>query len=167
MNKINFFPILLVVVTFLFVMSPKHTVHAHGTGQSLEKVVGEYLIDVGYDVLGALKPDESVRLDFNVFLNETGEVISFTDIWVRIAEGNKTVFAGGIHKARFGSTGMTFTFPEDGEYELNIRFQNESDSIVETTFELSVEGSDDNKRTEASGSFSFGIIVIGIMGTFG
>ena len=74
--------------------------HAHGAGQSVEKIVEEYLVVLEYDDL-SLTADKSVRFTFELSLNESNEVVSFTDIWVRIMEGRKLLFAGSIKKADF------------------------------------------------------------------
>ena len=112
--------------------------HAHGIGQSLEKTVGEYFIDVGYNTL-TIEEDQSVRFDFDLMLNETREGVLFTDIWVRIMQGRQLVFAGSIKKADFGKTGISFTFPKSGEYELTTRFQKDGETLVEAPFSLTVE----------------------------
>jgi len=46
------------------------SLHAHGTGVSLEKIIGEYKVDIGYDppVLEALNP-----VYFDLALEKTGE----------------------------------------------------------------------------------------------
>lgn len=133
--------ILTVLTISLFLgalFSPAIPVRAHGVGESLEKVVGEYLVDVGYDVL-ELRAGEPVRFDFTLWASDESEEVPFSDVWLRVSRGNTLVLAGGLHKPRFGKTGITYIFPEEGEYTLFVRFQNGDESLVETSFPLTVE----------------------------
>jgi hypothetical protein len=133
------------------------TALAHGTGASLEKIVGEYRLDIGYNPTILEAQDPSI-FDFDLLFDETGERAAFTDMWVRIVQGRKTVFASGIHKPDFGNTTMVYSFPEKGDYELTVRFQNEEEKIVEGSFLLEVQG-----RPEASGpGISFPWFAVGI-----
>ncbi len=126
------------VLSFLLSMVfPLGSMQAHGTGESVEKVVGEYLIDIGYS-LPELKAGAPVYFDFNILFNKTQENVAFTDIWVQIAKSSETFFASGISKARFGGTTMAYTFPTGGEYELKVRFQNEGETVEETSFPFQV-----------------------------
>ncbi len=111
---------------------------AHVSGSSWEQVYGDYKVDVGYDP-ATFVAGEPLRLDFNVVKEQGGEDVPFADVWVRLSQGNKTVFASGIHKPTLGKTGMTFTFPEAGEYLLSARFEKESGTIVEGVFPFTVQ----------------------------
>jgi hypothetical protein len=113
-------------------------VFAHATGQSWEVVLKEYKVDVGYDP-ATFVAGETVRLDFNVTKEANGDQVEFGDVWVRVTKGEKTVFASGIHRPSIGRAGMTFTFPEAGDYTLSTRFEKDSTTIAETTFPMSVQ----------------------------
>jgi hypothetical protein len=136
--RIRSFAVQCISVFALFVIPV--IVFAHGDGQSFETVVGQYKVDIGYDVV-SFRAAETVRFDFDVTTEAGGETVAFSDAWVRIVKENKTVFASGIHKPIIGKTGMTFTFPEGGEYQLSVRFQNNSQSVTEATFQVTVESS--------------------------
>lgn len=129
-----------VVALVLSVCLPS-LVLAHATGQSFEQVMGDFKIDVGYDV-SSFRAAETVRFDFNLAQELTKEDVAYTDVWVRIVQGNKTVFATGVNKPAIGKAGMTFTFPEPGMYDLSVRFENGAGSIVETKFPITVEPSE-------------------------
>lgn len=120
-------------------------VSAHTTGSSWEQVYNEYKVDVGYDptIFVANEPE---RLDFNVVKEATGEDVPFADVWVRISKGNKTVFATGVHKPSLGKTGMTFTFPEAGDYLLSARFEKDGNTVVESSFPITVGDSQDQSN---------------------
>lgn len=110
---------------------------AHGDGASWEQVFNQYKVDVGYDparfVVG-----EPVHYDFNLTTEQGGQDVEFADVWVRIMQGDNTVFASGVHKPSVGPAGMTFTFPRAGEYELNVRFEKAGESIVDAAFPVIV-----------------------------
>jgi len=124
---------ILFIVLFLGVFG---FAFAHGTGASLEKQVGEYLIDVGYNT-AVFAEQSSTAFDFDI--KKGDEAVAFSDVWVRISQGTKTVFAGGIYNADFGGARMTYVFPQAGEYEFSVRFENEDESIAESEFQIVVE----------------------------
>lgn len=123
---------------YLF-LGPITQVKAHLFGASLERVVDTYFIDIGHSE-EQLEVGDSVRFDFNLYQadNQT-EAVPFTDIWVRISQGNTSVFAGNLHTPLLGKTGMTLQFPEPGEYQLLARFHDTDQTLVETTFDISVD----------------------------
>jgi len=134
----------------------------HGFGQSLEKVVDNYIIDVGIDALD-LVAGEPVRFDF-VLWSKDRNPIDFTDAWVRIAPAERgIVFAGNLHQPEFGSTGMTYVFPKGGDYELTVRFQNKGEAIIEASFPLKV-GAGASDASGASHNLLMGIFIGFIVG---
>lgn len=135
--------------------------YAHGTGASIEQVIDNYLIDIGYSP-ESVAAGAQVRFDFNVLNQETNAPEAFTDIWLRIEKEGATLFAGGIHKPVFGQTGITYIFPDRGTYTINVRFQNEGDKIVETSFPLEVLGTTD-REDEGGGKNPLGVFFIGIV----
>lgn len=130
------FLLFLILSTFHFSLST--VAFGHATGSSWEQVYGDYKVDVGYDPT-TFTVGEPQRLDFNVVKEQGGEDVQFADVWVRISQGNKTVFASGIHKPSLGKTGMTFTFPEAGDYMLSARFEGSSGTVVESSFPVTVQ----------------------------
>lgn len=141
--------LLLSVITAAFLISGTVSpVYGHGDeGLEFEKVVGGYTVDVDADAL-VLQADQPVRFSFNIEAQE--QEVEFTDVWVRITPKGSfgTVFAGDIRKSELGATGMTFTFPHGGEYELSVRFQNNGERIAdEASFPLVVENSPNDSKT--------------------
>lgn len=121
---------------------------AHSEGASFEQVVGDYLIDVGYDP-EEITAGEPVRFDFELQDSSNEKETNFTNIWVRIEQGNKAFFAGSIARARFGLTGILYTFGEKGDYELFVRFEDDNGAIVETFFPVTVKnGSEENEGSD-------------------
>ena len=122
---------------------------AHGIGASLEQAVGTYRVDVGYEP-EERRVQETVRLDFSLLNEETKASVPFTSVWVRMIRSSETVFAGGIAKASFGPTGLTYAFPAAGAYELSVRFQNGDETIAETSFPLAVAAAEATARPAIS-----------------
>jgi len=120
-------------------------VSAHSAGASIEKTIDNYLVDIGYSPEEPIT-GEPVRFDFALSDKPTEEEIDFTNIWVRIEEGNKSLFAGSIDKARFGLTGFLYAFPESGEYQIFSRFENNEGPIAETSFPFSIEAGPDEEK---------------------
>lgn len=137
--------VIAVMLTLLFVGGT--LVFAHSSGESFEKTVDGYLVDIGYSV-EKFTDDSSVVFDFGL-VDPSGDAAEFSDVWVRIVRTNakETVFAGGVNNARLGGTVMTYVFPETGEYELSARYQNNEESIVEAVFPLIVYGAFGSSQT--------------------
>ncbi len=146
---------IIIAVSLLFATN---LVLAHGTGQSFEKPVGDYLVDIGIDAVTSYA-GEQIRLDFNLWNKEKTESIDFSDVWVRIApkDGFGIVFAGYLDRPEFGLTGMTFTFPKGGDYQLTVRFNKDGEKIAEdVSFDTTV---DDDPNAAGNGNLFAGLII--------
>jgi len=140
----------IVVIFLLPVFAVKIVnIQAHGESFSIETEVDGYLIDIG-QTPDFITANQSVRFAFDLLDVETNEIVPYTDVWVLIQkDGKKAIFASGIKQPKFGSTGMMFTFPESGEYELSVRYQNEGDSIVDTSIPITVIENPDSGDTDS------------------
>jgi len=125
------------VLATLFLIVFPFISHAHATGVSIERQVGDYLIDIGYDPQNPAS-GETIRFDFNVYVRGKTEGVPFSNIWVRIETKDGLVFAGGIAKSTFGLTGLTLSLPRPGEYTISVRFNQGDETIVETSVPLLV-----------------------------
>ena len=115
--------------------------HGHGSGQTLEKIIGDIVIDMDYDSYSQeIDAQTATRFNFNIWNKDRTEMLEFTDVWVRIAPQEQgIVFAGDMHNPEFGATGFTYTFPKPGFYEVTIRFQKQGESLhEEVMFPLTV-----------------------------
>lgn len=151
------------ITIFLFSQLSILFVYAHGSGGSYETVVDGYLIDIGYSEK-VLREGEPVSFDFNIFREGEESPVEFTDVWVRISPKDNmgTIFAGGIHRPEFGSTGMVYTFQSAGEYDVSARFQDSGETIAEEiSFPVTVEGVSDH---EESGILSLNVIIAFFLG---
>jgi len=152
--KLNYQAILLLILLSLLV---PFVALGHGLGVSYEETVGEYSIDIGYEP-EAITSESRVRFDFGIFDKTTGEEVEYSDLWLRINEGNQTVFASGIHSPEFGTAGALYVFPGGGSYEVSVRFQNGGDQLAEVSFPVEVADA-----SESSSSTST-LIVAGLIG---
>ncbi len=105
---------------------------AHGIGKSIERVMGDYLIDIGYDP-DPLRAGENSVFDFVLKGSADKKEIPFTHVWVRLERGEGIVLAVGLKKADLGKTSLLYNFPEAGEYQLTARFQDNDKTLVEAT----------------------------------
>lgn len=110
---------------------------AHVTGNSWEQVNGRYKIDIGYDQ-NQFVAGQPVRFDFSALEARTGEPADFSSVWVRVVKGSTTVFATGLHRPALGPASMTFTFPDAGDYSLDVRFDHDLETVTEQNFPITV-----------------------------
>jgi len=153
----------LILACLLLTVPNSQLVTAHGGGVSQEEFKDGYFIDIGYqkDPLAF----EQVRLDFATYPeNEPQTEDVFTDVWVRIVKDKELFFSGGIAKPVFGPTGLTYAFPEEGSYEVFVRFQNGIDMVVETSLILDVlPKADDQQPLGPYSAGGVGFVIGGIL----
>ncbi len=150
-------------LAFLGLALPMRFTKAHQTGASWEKEVDGYKVDVGYDPVNFVA-GQSQRLDFNAYDVKVNIPVDFSDVWVRVSQGEQTVFASGIHKPEFGATGMMFIFPKEGNYTLSARFENSEKTFVEASFPLTVAPAEMEKSVASLTSAP--LVLSGLAGLF-
>ncbi|OGZ95063.1 MAG: hypothetical protein A3I44_01650 [Candidatus Sungbacteria bacterium RIFCSPLOWO2_02_FULL_51_17] len=142
----------------------------HSGGASIEKTVGEYIIDIGYSETD-LRAGTPLRFDLQLLsASSTTNVISVDDVWVRIRRVRDNVYplVGRFHMPALGPAGMTYEFSEPGEYSMTVRFQKHDKAIVEADIPLTILASEDDKKTMFSpGAFGAGTLglLIGLVGS--
>jgi hypothetical protein len=124
----------LLVFVYLFSVS---VVFSHNFGSYWEKEVNGYRVDVGYSP-DIFMEDTPVRFDFAILDPQTKQDLNFSDVWVRIEQNNRLFFAGGLGKAKFGPTGISYTFLEPNDYTLSARYSNASGTITEAEFDFTI-----------------------------
>jgi hypothetical protein len=113
------------------------SVLAHNTGLSIEKTVGEYLVDVGYS--GQPQAGEAVSFDFDLKKQSTDA--DFGDVWVRITDpAGGTVLATGVNHAAYGGARLLYTFDRPGTYQMDVRYESGDTVFAEASFPLVVAG---------------------------
>ncbi|HEY9480880.1 MAG TPA: hypothetical protein VIR98_01435 [Candidatus Paceibacterota bacterium] len=130
---------LLLIVTILCASFPSFVL-AHSTGESFEKVIGAYKVDIGY---GDAAPGEAATFDLKLFDASGESKIPFDNAWVRIERDGKTFFAGPIANQTFGVPAFSIAFPTEGSYEVSVRFTNGQNVLAEATFPYQVEADED------------------------
>ncbi|MBY0111049.1 hypothetical protein K2Y00_03570 [Patescibacteria group bacterium] len=122
----------IVLLLLVFPLS----VSAHAFGFSHETTVNGYQVDIGYST-AAPTPNESVIFDFN--LPAVHAEVPYSDVWVRVTKEDGTVvLATGLYNARFGGPRLSYMFPEDGRYTISVRYEQESEVLLETEFPITV-----------------------------
>ena len=131
-------PKLNIFLTICFIVGalPLYT-NAHGVGASIEEVVDGYLIDIGYSP-ATIVANNQTRLDFLLFVEETNEEIEYDDVWLRIEDEERLLFAGAVSRSEYGATGVSFSFPEAKNYNIFVRYNDEEGGIVEHEVTLPV-----------------------------
>ncbi|OGZ44901.1 MAG: hypothetical protein A3C84_00870 [Candidatus Ryanbacteria bacterium RIFCSPHIGHO2_02_FULL_48_12] len=130
---------LVVSIFFMsgFFLFSTTTVSAHGTGKSIERVMGDYLVDIGYDP-DPLRAGENSVFDFVLKSGVDKKEIPFTHVWVRLETGSGIVLAAGLKKAELGKTSLLYNFPVSGEYQLVARFQDGDKTLVEVSVPVAI-----------------------------
>lgn len=113
---------------------------AHTSGQSVERDVGNYIVDIGFDEM--LEAGKAARFDLNLWDTQKIEQIKYDRIWVRIAPSEGIVLATYITAPSFGLAGMSYSFPRAGEYEITVRFERGDTPLAEVIFPVTVGGHD-------------------------
>ncbi|MDP3779454.1 MAG: hypothetical protein Q8R30_05435 [bacterium] len=121
------------------------TAKANGFGITLDKAVGDYIVNVDYDALSGIYSGDPVQFAFQLFNKDRSDQPEFEDVWVSITPTGRgdlfpqPVFDGGLMGSAFPPSGMTFVFPYPGSYTLNIRYEKEYKTLAEASFPLEVE----------------------------
>ena len=127
-----------VLVWLLLLIIPTLT-SAHNTGNSYEEEKDGFLIDIGYtpEILTA---GDRARFDFALYslTATTSSKDLFTDLWVQIIKNDKLHFSSNLNQPDFGPAALNLLLIEPGEYEIYVRFQQESTRVTETTFNIQV-----------------------------
>lgn len=135
----------LAIVIFSMVFLSVSPAQANGFGITVDKVVGDYTVNMDYDAIIGIFANDPVQFAFQLFNKNRTQPVSFTDVWVTITPTSKEknytppLFDGGlIGSLDLIPAGMTLAFPKSGSYDLNIRFDKDNKTLAEATFPLKV-----------------------------
>ncbi len=163
--KIAITGLLLAIVSTLLVLVHPLPLYAHGSGLTLTATTTDYLVDVDYNTFTIVAEDGGF-LGFLLFSDaERTKPVEFTSVWARIASKVETsdhirydtIFSGQIARSLFGSTGLSITLPQSGEYMLTLRFYNGEDELVDTSIPFTVEPPYDEQQFNYSMEFWTGL----------
>lgn len=156
--------ILKLLISIIMLLQVPTNVFAHGNYELLTRDVGNYTVESTYDPL-----DSSLGLSspitFYLKDKSTNTDATYQTIWVKITQGYTTVFSAPITKPDIGPTSMMFRFPKEGDYELNLRFQNEDEFIAEASFPLKIvsfETQDKSSKTFPIAAAALASLIVGI-----
>ncbi len=112
---------------------------AHTNGASYEEVVGDYLLDIGYNP-ETIFANDVVRFDFGLYPIDqpTESTDVFSDVWVVITQESELVFSGNLHRPSFNVIAFSTIFNQSGEYKLHARFEQSGEYVAESTFNFMV-----------------------------
>ena len=125
---------------FCVLVALPSTALAHASGTSFEQVIGPYRADIGYDP-DALVAGAAQVFDFALFNAATDEQVPVEEIWVRIVEGERTLFASGLRESDFGRTTLLYVFAKEGAHTVAVSFRAKGTTLAELELPLSVEAS--------------------------
>jgi hypothetical protein len=107
-------------------------------GEDVE--VGDYVIDFRYSP-EELQEGENALFVIELQDKETLEGVEATDMFVQLSKGNDLFFAG-VLDVNDGPVDFSVLLYEGGEYDLEVRFENEGEMLVEHTFYFDVKKKD-------------------------
>ncbi len=130
----------LLALCALVLLTASPAAEAHLVGKSFEKQVGEYLVDVGYDMF-ELQPNQKTIFNFALVQNAgkpNWEYAPFNKIFVSFRQSDREIFGKTITLSEPIPAYAPFTFPSAGDYTLAVRFQKDDRLLAETTFPVPV-----------------------------
>lgn len=128
-------------------------VSAHGDGGEFKKEKDGYVADVGFDPQTFSKGNATA---FNFLVSRGKEKVDFTDVWVRITKGESTTYASGVYNQEFGGASLLYTFEEEGDYVIHIRYEAQGKTLLETEMPVTILKADALKPKTPSGILTEG-----------
>lgn len=150
-----------IILILFFIIFASYS-RGHGLGQTIEKIAGDYMIDIDLNAKDKILAEEPVIYNFRLWNKDRTEAIDFDKVWVRIVPQEEgIVFASYLALPIFGAPGMTYTFPEEGDYVLTLRFIKDDKTLSESDFNIKAESNSSWKNL-----FSLGKIIAFGAGVF-
>ncbi|MDB4978467.1 MAG: hypothetical protein JWM56_653 [Candidatus Peribacteria bacterium] len=114
---------------------------AHSYGQSLEKAVDNYLIDIGYDAI-TLQPHQRVVFDFFLLEDKLPyPAVDFHHIDVELKLGSHREHQETVRTSPdTGRTLMGYSFEKPGTYTLLVEYVLQNGKTVDASFPIPVGG---------------------------
>ncbi len=151
------------IILILGLLAMPLFVGAHGSGGYVEKIVDNYLVDIGY-TNPILSLGDSNRFDFSVFGATDKKLIDFDVVWVKFEHDSEPVFIATLPRQGLNAAIMTYTFPRAGEYLLTVNYQKDQKTIVQTDLTLNVTAPVIGDNAPSGGSLpSVVYLVIGLI----
>lgn len=150
-------------LTAIFILSLALNASAHSIGSSLEKIEGEYKIDIGVSE-PTIRADETVRFNFELYSSEDDSAVDYSEVWILIRSGTQTLLSGNLNRPKNGLLpSLSYVFPKEGNYEFTVRYVRDNTKLVETTFDLAVEKGEQQKQTKLPIAYGLVGLLLGFM----
>lgn len=136
------FRTLIFILIFLFAF-PISRIGAHGLETTVNKLVGEYLIQLEYDTLGNISAGEATSFGFELLDPETEKTVKLNRIFVRITKKNGPIgYVGNQYALDVDgviASRAKISLPSEGEYDFSLQFFRDDEKLAEHTFTLPVD----------------------------
>ncbi len=132
--------IVLTIIYFLIATILPHMALADAEAQVLEVKVNNAVIKIGYDQDKA-GLGEPVPFTFELLQEDESAEMPFDSLWINIkpkVNQNQDLLIAEVKKASTGSTGITYDFPQTGEYTFAIRYNRDDRALAEHTFDFAI-----------------------------
>jgi hypothetical protein len=143
---------------------------AHSIGQSLEKKVGDYLVDIGYDALDITEGQE-IRFDAVLIQNPGSlqwQYAPVDEVWFQIKKEGLEPFRDDIPLKLPAPAFTRYRFAEGGSYTLSVRFLGAGKTLAETSFPLSVRSKASQESATKNVALTlFGLLLVFVVGVVG
>lgn len=110
-------------------------------GQRLEKVVGDFIVDVGTDQTSTPLAGQPIEFDFNLLQSETRDPVALaTSVGIDIGHNGKSMVNCDL-VPELPMTFLYYTFPESGDYTLTVSFfdsKREKPELATAKFPLTI-----------------------------
>jgi hypothetical protein len=118
-------------------------------GERLEKVVGDFIVDVGTDQPSTPLAGRPIEFDFGLLQSNTREPVNLaTSVGIDIGHDGKSMVNCDL-VVETPITFLIYTFPEPGNYTLTVAFFNKNlgqQRLAIATFPLTISGPKANNR---------------------
>ena len=133
---------------------------AHAIGASVEKINGDYLIDVGYDP-PQIQAGDRLILDFDLKSSKDKTRVPYDYVWVRVEQNDHTLIATGVARAPLGPTTLLFQLLPNVTSDLIVstRFERGDEMLVENEVTFKVGGVTNSFLSSPYVLFTFGLLI--------
>jgi hypothetical protein len=156
-------------IPIIVALAIAQAVFANGLGgERLEKVVGNFIVDVGTDQASTPRAGQPIEFDFDLLQSDTREPINLaTSVGIDIGHDGKSMVNCDL-VVEPPITFLIYTFPERGNYTLTVSFFNKNlgqQRLATATFPLTISGSKESIRAQYL-AVLFVIIILGLAAVY-
>jgi hypothetical protein len=148
------------IVFLAFLLLNTSQASAHTAGQSFEKTVGDYLVDIGYDAL-EVKEGQEIVLDM-ALIEKPGSLgwkyADYDSVWLQISMEGQEPFRSVSPVGLPSPVMAKHTFEKAGDYQLAVRFLKGEEVLADAAFTLDVKGA--NEESFLSKAFSYFLFIV-------